>query len=97
VTFVQCINYVAALFAFAAAALWFKSASIKAPTSFFIATEISQSSFDGSIGGSSFSADLTDLGEALKQQSRWSGYAAICAAIAAIFSGLALAIGAASN
>jgi len=65
---------------------------VKTPTSFDINFEISVSSYDGSAGGTGYSLGLSNLAEALKSQSRWSGYAAVCAGVAAILTALALII-----
>jgi hypothetical protein len=89
---VQGVNYAAAAFALVAAVLWFASASVKTPSSFDINFEISVSSYDGSAGGTGYSLGLSNLAEALKSQSRWSGYAAVCAGVAAILTALALII-----
>jgi hypothetical protein len=89
---VQGVNYAAAAFALVAAVLWFVSASVKTPASFDINFEISVSSYDGSAGGTGYSLGLSNLAEALKSQSRWSGYAAVCAGVAAILTALALII-----
>ncbi len=84
----QGVNYAAAAFAFAAAVLWFVSASVQTPSSFDINVEISVSSYDGSAGGTGYSVGLCNLAEALKCQSRWSGYAAVCAGFAAMLTAL---------
>ena len=86
------LNYVAAGFALGAGILWFISARIKTPRSFSIAVDITQSSWDGSVGGSGASADLASLGTTLGCQSYWSARAALCAAASAILTALALAI-----
>jgi hypothetical protein len=85
----QGVNYAAAAFAFAAAVLWFISALVKTPSSFDITVEISASGYDASAGGTGYSVGLCNLAKALKCQSRWSGYAAACAGVAAILTALA--------
>ena len=91
---VQCLNYAAAAFAFAAAVLWFISALVKTPPSFSIAVEVSTSSYDDSAGGTGYSLDLLNLANALRRQSRWNAYAASCAGLAAILGALALLLSA---
>jgi hypothetical protein len=39
-------------------------------------------------GGTGYSLDLYNLAEALRRQSRWSGYAAACAGAAAILTAI---------
>jgi hypothetical protein len=93
----QYLNYASAAFAISAAALWFVSALVKTPSSFPIAVDISAATWDGSVGGTGYCPDLSNLGYALKRQSRWSAYAATCAGIAAILAAIPLILGAGSN
>jgi hypothetical protein len=94
---IQYLRYVGAAFAFAAAILWLRSASIKTPTSLMVSTETVESGYDGSTAAFSSSEDLENLGKALKAQGRWSAWAAACAAVAAALEGLALFLGPCSN
>lgn len=80
---VQIANGGSAVFAIAAAALWFWSATVDTPDSFPIAVDITTSSYDGSSGGTGSSFALSQLGDALKEQSRRSANAAVCAGVAA--------------
>jgi hypothetical protein len=66
------------IFALAAATLWFISASIKTPTTF----EITGADLGGLVRAES--PELTELGNAMKRQSRWSALAAKCAGVSAI-------------
>mgnify|MGYP001807584186 CR=1 FL=1 len=88
----QIANGGSAVFAIAAAALWFWSAMVHTPDSFPIALDITTSSYDGSSGGTGSSLALSQLGDALKEQSRRSAYAAICAGAAAALQAAALLV-----
>jgi len=87
------IKCASAVFAIAAAILWFVSARIKTPESFSIhvaraGTLQGQLLAGGVIGsqyaGHGYSPELTALGESMCRQSKWSAAAAVCAGIAAI-------------
>jgi hypothetical protein len=92
-TIARYLNYTAAAFGFAAAVLWFVSAFVRTPSSFSVAVDISAATWDASVGGVGYSQDLSDLGDALKHQSRLSAYAAACAGMAAILGAAALTLG----
>jgi hypothetical protein len=94
---VQYLNYAGAIFVFAAAILWLKSASIETPTTLMVITDTMESSYDASTASFSSSKDLEDLAQALISQSSWSAWAARCAAVAAVAEGSALFLGAYSN
>jgi hypothetical protein len=97
ISLVQVVNYAAAAFALAAAVFWFISASVRTPTSFSIDVDTTRATWDGSRGGSGSSLDLLNLGQALRRQSRWSSYAAICAAVAAVLGAFAFMLSSGSN
>lgn len=79
----QIANGGSAIFGIAAAALWVWSAMVPTPDSFPIALDITTSFYDGTSGGTGSSLALSQLNNALKEQSRRSAYAAICASAAA--------------
>lgn len=77
------LNGLSALFAVAAAVLWFCSAKVSTPEKFAIhVTE-----FGGSYGFG-YSPELIVLAGALVKQSKLSAHAATCAAVAACVQGL---------
>jgi hypothetical protein len=89
-TLVQCLS---ALFAVLAAALWFKSATIKTPGQFSIHVAKPDGPFGEPLGGGplggthvgqGYSPALQQLGERLRSQSKWSAAAAISAGISAL-------------
>lgn len=86
------IKYASAVFAIAAAMLWFVSAVVKTPKSFSLhvarADSLHGKLLAGSVFGSEYvghghSPELTALGAAMSRQSMWSAAAAVCAGIAA--------------
>lgn len=86
-TTAQEFNYASAFFAVVAAVLWFWSARVKTPAEFEVVVEV-QTSPDGSGIGGGGSVELTELGYALKRQSRRSGWAAVSAGVSAILMAL---------
>ena len=86
------LQWLSAIFAFAAAGLWLRSAVVRTPKSFPVHV-VKPDSFSRPLGeplgatyvGHGHSPALNELGEALRTQSRWSAAAAICAALSAIF------------
>ena len=89
---------VSALFAFAAAVLWFFSAVVKTPKSFSIhvarpglmGQPLGGNPLGGTYVGQAYSEDLIALASALRRQSRFSAWAAFCAGVSAIFQALSL-------
>jgi hypothetical protein len=82
-----------ALFAIAAALLWFVSAVVKTPNSFSIHVVRPDSSMGQPLGGNpqggtyvghAYSNDLVTLAKALRRQSKFSAWAAGCAGVSAI-------------
>ena len=86
------LQIASAVFAFGAAVLWFWSATIRTPKQFNIQTHAFNVPQNLVIGptqeGYAESPDSQTLGNALIRQSRLSGRAAICAAIAAGLQGV---------
>ena len=85
--------FLSALFAIAAAVLWFVSAVVKTPTSFAIhVVRPDQQPMGNPMGaiyvGQAYSEDLVSLANALKRQSKFSAWAAICAGISATCAGI---------
>jgi hypothetical protein len=83
------LSLLSAIFAIAAAALWFLSAVIKTPEHFAIhVVNLGGSKPIGPIGGGyvdqAQSSDLIDLANALRKQSRLSAWAASCAGVSAL-------------
>ena len=85
------ITFVSALFALAAACLWFVSTVWKTPPSFAIHVVLPQ--WGGPLGGDpmggkymgqAYSEELISLATALKRQSKFSALAAGCAGVSAI-------------
>jgi hypothetical protein len=87
------LEILAALFALGAGVLWFLSALVKTPASFDIAVDITRATCDGSVGGTGYSMQLSQLAHALKTQSRRNGYAALCFCAAALLAAARLFIG----
>lgn len=85
------LTIISAVFAAAAAVLWWRSATIRTPATFRIGLDRPDPSFfqpDGpplGIGpvASASSEELQTLGHALRQQSRLSAWAAGCAGVSA--------------
>ena len=82
------ITILSALFAIAAAILWFVSAIVKTPTSFAIHVVRPHlppmgDPLGATYVGQAYSEDLISLANALKRQSKFSAWAAICAGISA--------------
>lgn len=77
------LNIASAVFGIAAAVLWFRSARVRVPKTYLTVSEAVQPGFDGSIGIRSQTFGLEELATAVKEQSRLSGQAAICATAAA--------------
>ena len=81
------ITILSALFAIFAAVLWFVSAVVKTPTSFGIYVVRPflppMDPLGATYIGQGYSEDLISLANALKRQSRFSAWAAICAGISA--------------
>jgi hypothetical protein len=94
------LTWASALFAIAAAVLWFMSARVTTPDSFSIHVVRSNSPFGQPLGqplgatfvGTAHSADLVELANALRRQSKLSAYAAVCAAASAVAQAIALAL-----
>ena len=90
------ITILSAMFAIAAAFLWFLSAVVKTPQSFAIHVVRSQEQplggdpLDGTYVGYGYSNDIVSLAKALNRQSRLSAWAAICAGISAFFQSASL-------
>ena len=82
------IQYASALFAFVAAALWWKSAIVRTPKKFGIhvveVSGLSSQPVGTKYVGYGYSKELTELGEALVRQSRWNSWGARSAAVAAL-------------
>jgi hypothetical protein len=72
------LTFLSALFALAAAVLWFLSATVETPPRFAIHTVTLQEGV-----GHGWSEDLVALANALKDQSKFSSWAARCAAVSA--------------
>ena len=95
-TTVVVVSAGSAAFAFAASALWLWSARIRTPERFSIhvvrGTSVMQQPMGGSIDaefiGTAHSKDLVALASGLRRQSELSGWAAVCAALAAALQGL---------
>ena len=101
-TLIAIINICSAVCGLVAAALWFVSARFNTPASFSIHVASSGSHMELPLGGDpldgkhigqAYSQDLVDLAGALRNQSKYSGYAASFAGIAAIMQALALFVG----
>jgi hypothetical protein len=104
---VPCLNFqisvavlqlLSAIFAFAAAVLWFLSAGVKIPKDFsgrvyragsFPARWRSNGFPDSRVVGQSDNSELVELGHALQRQGSWSKWAAGCAFVAAALQGVA--------
>ena len=94
------LTWVSALFAIVAAVLWFMSARVKTPESFSIHVVRSNSFIGQPIGqpigatfiGTAHSADLVELANGLRRQSKLSAYAAVCAAASAVAQAITLAL-----
>ena len=87
------ITILSALFAFFAAVLWFVSGRVKTPTSFAIQVVRPHippmgNSAGATYVGQAYSEDLSSLANALKRQSKFSAWAAICAGISAGCAGI---------
>jgi len=89
------LQVASAIAAVLAAFLWFRSARVTTPSSFSI--HVAKLDFSPPLGmlgaeyvGHGYGQDLTELGNALTVQSRFSGYAAIAAAISAILQAISL-------
>ena len=84
------ITILSALFAIAAAVLWFVSAVVKSPTTFKIHVVNPQQQplggnpVGGTYVGQAYSEDLVSLADSLKRQSKFSARAAICAGVSAL-------------
>jgi hypothetical protein len=84
------LTILSALFAVAAAILWFLSAVIKTPNNFSVHVVRPQQQPmggnppGGTYVGQAYSDDFVSLANALKRQSKFSARAAICAGISAI-------------
>jgi hypothetical protein len=90
------MQYVSAAFAFAAAILWWKSAIVKTPDRFSIhvlrTSGLMAQPLFAKYVGHGHSPELENLGAALISQSRWNGWGAKCAAVAATLQGTAVFI-----
>ena len=88
---VKVLTVLSAVFAGAAAVLWWCSAKVRMPTQFRIGLERPDSSFFDPMGPPlgigpvawSSSEELQQLGNALRRQSRLSAAAAVCAGVSA--------------
>lgn len=98
VSSVEKVQIASAVFALAAAVLWFLSARIRIPEEFSIrvhrpgsfAAKILSRGNPADIGATQGeSEDLVELGRALFAQGTWSKWAAACACVAALLQGLA--------
>ena len=85
------LNIITALFALAAAILWFLSAKVKTPNSFSIHVvkpngqePLGGNPIGGTYQGHGYSSELTKLAESLSKQSKLSALAAIFAGLSAI-------------
>lgn len=87
------LTFLSAIFAIAAAALWFASAVIKTPERFAIHVVAPNSTMGQPLGGNPLggtyvgqaqSGDLVNLAHALRRQSRLSAWAASCAGVSAV-------------
>jgi hypothetical protein len=84
------LTILSALFAIAAAVLWIFSAVVKTPTNFAIHVvrpiqpPMGVNPLEGTYVGQAYSRDLISLANALKRQSKFSAWAAICAGISAL-------------
>lgn len=94
------LTILSAIFALAAACLWFVSAIVKTPTSFAI--HVVRPQWGGPLGGNpmggtyighAYSKDLVSLADALKRQSKFSAWAAGCAGFSALLTAMIILLG----
>jgi hypothetical protein len=99
-TSIAAVQYLSALFAGVAAVLWFLSAKVDIPATFPIhvvkpesfAGQMIGGPLGGEYAGFGHSNELDTLASALGRQSRFSAWAALAAAVAALLQGIATAI-----
>jgi len=91
------LSLLSAIFAAAAAALWFVSAVVKIPKHFSIhvvspyaGSGLGGSPLGGAYVGQAHSNDLIVLANALRRQSRYSAWAAGCAGVSALLQAASL-------
>ncbi len=95
------LTILSALFAIAAAALWFVSAVVKTPGRFSIhvvrpngtmGQPLGGNPMGGTYVGQAYSSDLVELARALRRQSKFSAWAAGCAGISALLQAASLCV-----
>lgn len=90
------LQILSALAAIPAALLWFLSAVVKTPQSFSVhvvrpdSPPLGGNPLSGEYVGQAYSNDLVNLANALRRQSRLSGWAALCASISAILQAVSI-------
>lgn len=87
------LNYASALFAFAAAGLWWKAASFEAPAAFVSKVRGSQYGADGEIHVQVDIADVEAFDKARRRPGNWNKYAAASTGISAALMATALVVG----
>ena len=95
------LTILSAIFAIAAALLWFISAVVKTPESFsihvvrpdsFMGEPLGGNPLGGTYVGHAYSSDLVALANALRRQSKFSAWAAGCAGVSAILQAASLLV-----
>lgn len=91
------VNLCAAATWFVSGVMWIRAARVKTSQRLTSVAEITQSSFDGSIGAAVQTSDEDNLTASLEQQNQLNRFAALWSCAGALFSAIAAGLNAISN